>query len=261
VYRYFVELAYVGEAHAGWQRQKNAISVQQVVEETLSKVLRLPAVSVVGSGRTDTGVHARKQVFHVDLPQSINHPEDFLHRLNQALPKEIAFKSIQSVNADAHARFSAELRAYEYWLSLKPNPFLVNRAYFFYKSLHVDAMNEAARRLIGEHDFASFSKVNTDVHHFRCKVSRAEWVNHNEDMLIFHIAADRFLRGMVRAVVGTLLQVGLGKISISQFQAIIDAKDRKKAGQNAPAGGLYLTEVKYPDSIFNYSAGLANQNL
>lgn len=261
MYRYFVELAYVGEAYAGWQRQKNAISVQQVVEETLSKVLRLPAVSVIGSGRTDTGVHARKQVFHLDLPYQVDQTEDWLHRLNLALPKDIVFKAIFPVRQDAHSRFSAELRAYEYWLCSKPNPFLVNRAYFLFKLLDMNSMNKAANSMLGEHDFASFSKVNTDVNHFRCKVSGAEWVRANDDMLVFHIAADRFLRGMVRAVVGTLLQVGLGKISISQFEEIFAAKDRKKAGQNAPACGLYLTEVKYPDSIFDYSDGFANQNL
>jgi len=250
VFRYFVELGYDGEAYSGWQRQLNAISVQQVIEETLSKVLRLPAVTVLGSGRTDAGVHARKQVMHLDLPVEVKRPQEWIRRLNVALPQDIVLKSIRPVAPDAHARFGAELRAYEYWLSQVPDPFLRGRAHFLYQHLDFEAMNTASECLLGDQDFESFSKVHTDVNHFMCNVSRAEWKSSGQDLWVFHISADRFLRGMVRAIVGTLLQVGLSKITILQFEEIVASKSRKKAGQNAPACGLYLTEVKYPESLY-----------
>ncbi len=249
MFRYFVELAYDGEAYAGWQRQKNAIGVQQVIEETLSRVLRLPAFPVLGSGRTDTGVHARKQVMHLDLPFEVQHMATWVGRMNAALPNDIVLKRMKRVENEHHARFSAVLRAYEYWVSTARNPFLRGRSHFVYQPLDISAMNQAATFLLGEKDFTSFSKVHTDVNHFRCLLSRAEWVM-DDDKLVFHISADRFLRGMVRAVVGTLLEVGLARISPQDFESIVNDMDRKKAGQNAPACGLYLTEVKYPDFIF-----------
>jgi tRNA pseudouridine38-40 synthase len=245
--RFFFEITYNGTRYHGWQNQKNAVGVQQVVEDTLSKLLRRE-IAIVGSGRTDTGVHCIQQFFHADIEKEFN-MADLIHRLNAFLPKDIAIRNIFAVTPGAHARYDAYERSYEYKITRKKNPLLVGYAHYFFRDLDLTAMNKATTHLLGEHDFACFSKVHTDVNHFICDVKQAEWTAKG-DLLIFRITANRFLRGMVRAIVGTLLDVGTGKISLKQFEEILKSKDRKQAGMNAPAEGLYLTKVKYPRSVF-----------
>lgn len=245
--RYFFEIAYKGTNYAGWQSQPNAIGVQAVVENALSKLLRIE-VTILGSGRTDTGVHCEQQFFHVDVEQVIDEVS-FLGKINSFLPNDIAIRSIRLVNKEAHARFSATERAYEYRITLKKNPFLEGQALYYFKDTDIDLMNKAAAILVGVHDFEAFSKVKTDVNNFNCNLTRAEWVKEG-DRLIFHISANRFLRGMVRAIVGTLLEVGNGKLSLQDFKLILESKDRKQAGMNVAPHGLFLTNVVYPASIF-----------
>jgi tRNA pseudouridine38-40 synthase len=245
--RFFFEISYAGTRYHGWQNQANAIGVQHIVEDGLSKIFREP-VSIVGSGRTDTGVHCAQQFFHVDLDQKFEIPK-LLQQMNSFLPPDIAIRSIRAVKPDAHARYDARERSYEYHLTTLKNPLLVGRAYFCMKPVDFLLMNEAAALLLGEHDFESFSKVKTDVNHFVCHVKVARW-SERDHVWILTITANRFLRGMVRAIVGTLLDVGTGKISITDFQKIIKSRDRKKAGMNVPPEGLYLHRVKYPAHIF-----------
>jgi tRNA pseudouridine38-40 synthase len=244
--RYFFEITYDGVNYSGWQNQLNALGVQQVVEEALTKLLR-EKISIVGSGRTDTGVHCVQQFFHADIEKEFRHTE-LIQRLNSLLPRDIAIRSIVEVKPNAHARYDAIERSYDYHLTRKKNPLVVGRAYYFFKECDIALMNEAAAMLIGKHDFTSFSKVKTDVNHFECDMKKAKWLKKG-DLWIFTITANRFLRGMVRAIVGTLLDVGTKKISLKDFQSIIKSKDRKKAGMNVPAEGLYLTRVKYPKRI------------
>jgi tRNA pseudouridine38-40 synthase len=245
--RYFFEISYNGSNYHGWQNQANATGVQQIVEDALSKLMR-SKIEIVGSGRTDSGVHCRQQFFHADVEKEIS-TKDLMHRLNAFLPKDIAIHSIQKVKDDAHARYDARERSYEYHITTKKNPLLTGYSHYFFKPLDVELMNKAAKLLLGEHDFTSFSKVNTDVNHFICTIKKAKWTK-KDGLLIFEITANRFLRGMVRAIVGTLLDVGTKKISVHDFKEIIKGKDRKKAGMNVPAEGLFLTKVIYKKSIF-----------
>ncbi len=245
--RYFFEISYNGANYAGWQSQRNALGVQAVVEDAMTKILRTP-VTIVGSGRTDTGVHCEQQFFHTDLPGSFDGP-GLIRQLNSFLPKDIAIHSIRGVKADASARYDATERQYRYQITRVKNPFLEGLSWHYFKELDVDNMNRAASYIVGEHDFECFSKVKTDVNHFICHVRKAEWVEKG-DNLDFTIVANRFLRGMVRAVVGTLLDVGTGKITHREFISILESRDRKRAGQNVPACGLYLERVKYPRRIF-----------
>jgi len=243
--RYFLSLSYFGEAYHGWQRQPNALTVQEVVENALSTLMR-STLSIVGAGRTDTGVHAREIYAHFDTTAPI--PSDLVKRLNRFLPDDIAINDLYAVPEDAHARFSAVSRSYEYHIVRKKNPFYQNSAYLIQLPLNVDAMNEAAEMLKLYQDFECFSKSNTDVKTFNCKISSAFWKEEG-DLLIFKITADRFLRNMVRAIVGTLLDVGLGKLAPKDVKAIIKSKNRSEAGVSVPAKGLYLTRVEYPKSI------------
>jgi len=245
--RYFFEISYNGTCYHGWQNQANAIGVQQVVENALSKLLR-EKIEIVGSGRTDTGVHCIQQFFHADI-QSRFDPDSFLVRLNSFLPKDIAIQQIKRVKPEAHARYAAFERSYEYKITQVKNPFLTGYAYYFFKEVDVALMNQAATWLHGIRDFECFSKVKTDVNNFTCDIKKARW-NQKSGLLVFDITANRFLRGMVRAIVGTLLEVGSGKISVDEFEGIIKSKDRKQAGMNVPPEGLYLKEVKYPETIF-----------
>ncbi len=245
--RYFFEIAYHGKKYAGWQSQANATGIQSVVEDALTKILRT-TVKIVGSGRTDTGVHCEQQFFHTNIEKEFDR-QHLIVKLNSFLPGDIVIKSIHPVIPDAHARYSARERTYKYRITLCKNPFLNGMALHYFKSCNIQTMNEAASLLVGEHDFASFSKVKTDVNHFLCEIKLAQWKK-QKDELIFTITANRFLRGMVRAIVGTLLEVGEGKLSIQEFQNIIKSKDRKNAGANVAPYGLYLIEVKYPASIF-----------
>jgi tRNA pseudouridine38-40 synthase len=245
--RYFFEISYNGTHYHGWQNQSNAIGVQQIVEEGLTKVFR-EEISIVGSGRTDAGVHCVQQFFHADTHYKFD-ATGWIIKLNSILPRDIAIRSIQSVNPEAHARYDATERSYEYKITRVKDPLLTGYAYYFFRDLDIKTMNEAAALLVGMHDFKCFSKVKTDVNHFLCDLKKAHW-NQKDQLLVFSITANRFLRGMVRAIVGSLLDVGTGKTSVKDFQKIIDSQDRKNAGMNVPPEGLYLTQVKYPKKIF-----------
>jgi len=246
--RYFIELSYFGTDYRGWQIQRNAKSVQGVLNECLSLKLG-QKTETTGSGRTDAGVHARQQFahFNTDIPFELS---ELKYQLNCFLPSDISIQNISRVSEDAHARFDAEKRAYQYVITRDKDPFQQNLAYYFNPELDISLMNMAARELPGRTDFQSFSKVKTDVNHFECDISEAEWTKEGA-RLIFNISANRFLRGMVRAIVGTLLEVGQGRIDLSEFNNILDSKDRRMAGRSVPAHGLYLTRVKYPERIFN----------
>lgn len=245
--RYFFEIAYNGKNYAGWQSQANALGIQSVVEEALGKILRM-TVPITGSGRTDAGVHCEQQFFHADIPKDFDR-EALIQRLNSFLPRDISIQSVRRVRNDASARHQAIERSYQYRITRKKNPFLEGLAWHYFKSLDVERMNEAAAMLLGEHDFQCFSKVKTDVNHFICAIRKAEWKAEGA-RLEFTVTANRFLRGMVRAIVGTLLDVGTGKTSMKELHLIIHGKDRRKAGANVPPYGLYLTKVKYPARVF-----------
>jgi tRNA pseudouridine38-40 synthase len=245
--RFFLEIAYKGTAYHGWQIQKNAVSVQEVLNDTLSKILS-EKVATIGSGRTDTGVHALMQYVHLDSEKDLS--EDiYIYRFNKLLPPDISIKSICRVIEDANARFDAISRSYEYRIINFKDPFLQDLRYQFFNEVDVEKMNRAAALLLKKNNFESFSKVKTEVNHFLCKITRAEWIRNNEN-LTFFVSADRFLRGMVRTMVGTLLDVGSGKLSVKDFEDILDSKDRKRAGWAAPAQGLFYTRVEYPEHIF-----------
>jgi tRNA pseudouridine38-40 synthase len=240
--RYLLEISYNGTDFAGWQSQPNAIAVQELIERGLSTLLK-SKIDIVGSSRTDAGVHAIQQFahFNFDGPFDI---EDTAYRLNQILPFSIAIKNLKLVPDQFHARFDALSRAYVYKIIRKKDPFLQNMSFIFNVDLDVLKMNEACQLFNKYIDYQCFSKIHTDVLTFDCTILNAQWIQKN-DVLEFHIKANRFLRGMVRAIVGTLLQVGLGKLSIEQFEAIILSKNRKNAGAAVPAKGLFLTEVNY----------------
>lgn len=241
--RFFLQFSYNGTRYHGWQSQPNAITVQQTLNHALSVVLNQPDIQIMGAGRTDTGVHARQMFAHFDYENPIN-VKSTVHKLNSFLPKDIAVADIIPVSNEAHARFDATQRTYEYHIHLTKNVFLDELSWYYAKELEVEKMNQAANLLLNFTDFQCFSKVNTDVNTFNCKITQAFWEQKN-NQLIFTISADRFLRNMVRAIVGTLVDVGLGKISKNDFVAIIESKDRKRAGFSVPAHGLYLTEIKY----------------
>ena len=245
--RYFIEIAYNGTNYFGWQRQPDAISVEEVLEKVLSTLLR-KELKVVGAGRTDAGVHAKQLFAHFDF-EEIEDIDQLVFRLNSFLPKDISIKNIFSVTEDAHARFNASEREYQYVISLEKNPFTEGFAYQINQKPNLEAMNEAAATLLDYQDFQCFSRSNTDVKTYHCSIKKAFWKEENKQ-LIFTIAADRFLRNMVRAIVGTLLDVGFGKTSLEDFHEIINKKSRVNAGSSAPANGLYLTRVIYPEEIF-----------
>lgn len=213
----------------------------------MSKLFR-EKIEITGSGRTDTGVHCEQQFFHCEIEKAFDEGL-YIQKLNSFLPKDIAIHSIRKVKDNASARYDAVERSYRYEITRCKNVFLEGLAWHFFKDVDVQTMNQAAALLIGEHDFECFSKVKTDVNHFICDIKKAEW-KEADNRLIFNITANRFLRGMVRAIVGTLLDVGTGKIPVRDFQSIIRSRDRKKAGANVPPYGLYLMKVKYPQSVF-----------
>jgi len=244
--RYFIQLQYKGTDYHGWQKQPNATTVQECLEKALSTYLRTN-ISITGSGRTDSGVHAHIQVAHFDYTPNLDERET-VYRLNALLPHDIVVNRLYAVSEDAHARFSPEARAYQYFLSDKRTPFREGLYYYFSKKLDFEVMNQAAKLLYRFRDFESFSKVHTDVHTFHCNITEAYWREENETA-IFYIKADRFLRGMVRTIVGTLIDVGLHKIDCHDFENIILQKNRKKAGRAVPAEGLFLWEVNYPPEV------------
>lgn len=269
-FRYFVVLSYCGTKYCGWQIQENAITVQYIVNDAFSKFFRAP-VDVVGAGRTDTGVHAMNYIAHFELDKQIlecDYPH-ILYKINAILPKDIAVHQICSVSNVAHARFSALLRTYHYYVTLQKDVFSQNRMLYCARDLDIQKMNEAGSYLIGNKDFTSFSKLHTDVTNNLCTVVRADWhvfgnnfpatqstsmlslqMSNSTPNLVFTIVANRFLRNMVRAIVGTLLDVGKGKISVNEFKQILDEMNRSKASSSAPAHGLYLVNIEYPKEIF-----------
>ena len=247
--RYFIYLAYDGTAYHGWQRQPNGLSVQERIEEALSLLLRRET-AVTGAGRTDAGVHARLMVAHADLPTLLPTPEEWVHRLNRLLPSDIVIYRICPVRADAHSRFDALSRTYHYYIACRKDPFQGRYRWVMDgKWLDIDRMNEAASHLLRYTDFTSFSKLHTDVKTNNCRITRAGWSLTGND-LVFEITADRFLRNMVRAIVGTLVDVGRGKLSVADFCAIIEARDRCKAGTSAPGNALFLTDITYSEELF-----------
>lgn len=247
--RYFIHLSYDGSAYYGWQIQDNALTVQQKIEEALSLLTNTP-LSITGCGRTDTGVHARNFYAHFNYQsQDIGQLGKLTHRLNRFLPNDIAIYSIKRVNNEAHARFSAQWRSYTYYINLAKNPFNRGYAWQQHRQPDLDLMEQACKVLLQTTDFTSFSKLHTQTATNNCKVVEAYWQQEG-DLLTFNIKADRFLRNMVRAIVGTLWKVGLQQISIEQFQALINKKDRCEAGMSVPAQGLFLENVEYPPDVF-----------
>ena len=246
--RYFVYLAYDGKNYCGWQLQPNGISVQQIIEQSLSVLLQMPT-SVTGAGRTDAGVHARWMAAHFDTAVPDLDTDSLTERLNGILPQDIAIHRIVPVRFDAHARFDALSRTYQYFVSYRKDPFGRDYVYRIKKPLDMERMNEAAQILFEYSDFTSFSKLHTDTKTNRCRILKAEWRQEN-DRLVFTIQADRFLRNMVRSIVGTLLDAGRGKLSLEAFRAIIESKNRSQAGTSAPAHALFLTDIEYPETVF-----------
>lgn len=247
--RYFLKIAYDGTNFHGWQRQPNASSIQETIEDALSLILQR-RVEIVGAGRTDTGVHARELYAHFDT-DVIEDPSRFLNSLNRLIGKEIAVSKLLPVKPDAHARFDAISRSYEYFVHFDKNPFDYRFSHRMHRTPDVSLMNDAAEILLTTEDFTSFAKLHSDSKTNICKVTNAHWSFETGNcQLVFRISADRFLRNMVRAIVGTLLEVGTGKISIEDFKDIISEKNRCAAGISMPANGLFLSRVVYPKEIF-----------
>ena len=240
--RYFIELAYKGTGYHGWQYQPEANSVQETLNKALSLLLKT-SIDIVGAGRTDTGVHARQMYAHFDFDTEIDVPQ-LVHKLNSFLPKDIVIFDILKVADDAHARFDATKRTYEYHIHTIKDAFDNDGSYQFQLQLDIDKMNEACALLFTHTDFECFSKTNTDVRTFNCAIFEANW-KQDGTKVVFTIAADRFLRNMVRAIVGTMINIGTGKISLPDFERIIESKDRSQAGFSVPAHGLYLTKIEY----------------
>ena len=245
VKRYFIEIAYNGTAYHGWQIQKNALSVQEFVNKVLSTLCRQD-IETLGCGRTDTGVHARQLFAHVDIPADIDvlNPQ-FLLSMNSMLPFDIVVKRFIKVAPDAHARFDATMRSYQYHIHFIKDPFLHNLSWLLRDKPDLALMNQAAAILMEYQDFSCFSKSNTKTLTNNCLIQRAEWVK-TENGIAFHISADRFLRNMVRAIVGTLIKVGKKEMEVQDIRKVIDSKNRSVAGESVAACGLYLTEVIYP---------------
>ena len=246
--RYFVELRYDGAAYCGWQRQPDMPTVQQTIEQALTKLLR-KQTEIVGAGRTDTGVNASYYVAHFDTDSQIDSTL-VLYKLNMMLPKDIAVFSISAVSETAHARFDALEREYTYFISQTKNPFRRHSAWLYYVQLDIDAMNEAAAKLMNYSDFTSFAKLNSNNKTNICRIMDAHWSVEDDGILRFTIRADRFLRNMVRSIVGTLVDVGRGRYSVEEFCKIVEARDLRLSSAGAPAQGLFLSDVVYDKEIF-----------
>jgi len=245
--RYFIQLSYDGTNYHGWQIQPNGISVQETVEKALSVVAR-EAVLLTGAGRTDAGVHASFYVAHFDVENQNLDNDKIIHNLNCLLPADIAIQYIYKVPSEAHARFDATSRTYKYYIVKAKDPFHRHYAAKEARVPDLAKMNKAAQKLFIYTDFTSFSKLGTDVKTNNCKVDLAQWVDEG-DRYVFTVRADRFLRNMVRAIVGTLLEVGFGKLTIDQFCEVIEARNRNAAGTSVPAKGLFLIDIGYPDTL------------
>ncbi|MBP6180370.1 tRNA pseudouridine(38-40) synthase TruA [Flavobacterium sp.] len=250
--RYFIKLAYNGTHYHGWQYQPNAASVQETMNKAFSVLLNTE-INLMGAGRTDTGVHAKEMFAHFDFEKPFDIP-NLVHKLNSYLPKDIVIYTIIAVHDEAHTRFDATKRTYEYHINTFKDVFSQEQSWYFHQKLDVDLMNEAAKLLFNFTDFQCFSKVNTDVNTFDCTIFEAYWTRGKAEQgadkqengnLIFTISANRFLRNMVRAIVGTLVNIGLHKITLDDFIAIVESKNRDKAGFSVPAHGLYLTKIEY----------------
>lgn len=239
--RYFIEVAYKGSAYAGFQVQENAPTVQAAVEKALGIFFKMP-FSLTGSSRTDAGVHALQNYFHFDSLLEIT--DKVIYNLNAILPADITIKSIRPMPADAHCRFDATSREYRYYVYDKKNPFLAGRAYFFPYPLELSLLKTAAKVIQEYEDFTSFSKRNTQVKNFRCQILESDWYIEN-DCVVYYVKANRFLRGMVRGLVGTMLQVGRGKTDIAGFRNIIESKNCSNADFSVPGHGLFLCQVHY----------------
>ena len=241
--RYFITLSFDGTAYHGWQIQPHSVSVQEELQKALSTLLRMP-VEVVGAGRTDTGVHARKMLSHFDINAELD-CQQLVYKLNKLLPRDIAVQHVEQVSDDMHARFSAKSRTYHYYVHLGKNPFLRSYSWQLYGNPDFELMNKAAVVLMEYMDFTSFSKVNTDTKTNDCTITEAHWDRVGEEQWRFTITANRFLRNMVRAIVGTLMEVGRGRMTIEQLRQVIEAKDRCRAGDSVPGNALFLVDVKY----------------
>jgi tRNA pseudouridine38-40 synthase len=248
--RYFIYISYKGTSYHGWQVQPNSVTVQKILDEALSTILN-EKISTFGAGRTDTGVHASVFCAHFDTvaPDPLS-KKNLIYRLNRFLPKDISVSRILKVVPDAHARFSAISRTYRYNISKTKNPFWDDSSWFIHGKTDINAMNEVCGLLLNYNDFTSFCRLHSDTKTNLCRVFYAVW-EEADDRLVFTIKADRFLRNMVRALVGTMVEVGAGKMSSKQFEEIIQAKDRCKAGRSAPAKGLFLMDIEYPEEIFS----------
>lgn len=241
--RYFITFSYDGTAYHGWQIQPHSVTVQEELQKALSTLMRKP-MEVVGAGRTDTGVHARKMIAHFDHDEVLDCPQ-LVYKLNKLLPRDIAVQHVEPVADDMHARFSAKSRTYHYYVHLDKNPFLRSYSWQVYGNPDFELMNRAARVLMEYKDFTSFSKVNTDTKTNDCTITEARWDRVGEDRWRFTVTANRFLRNMVRAIVGTLMEVGRGRMTIEQLRSVIEAKDRCRAGDSVPGNALFLVEVLY----------------
>ncbi len=247
--RYFIELSYLGKAYCGWQRQPDAPTVQQTLEEGLTTLLRQP-VEVVGAGRTDTGVNASFYVAHFDTMEPIADLEALCYKLNRTLPHDLAIFRIRPVRPEAHARFDARIRAYRYYLSPHKSPFTRELVWQYYVELDVEKMNRAAAHLLKTEDFTTFAKLGSNNHTNICHLTEARWTIEESGVLCFTIRADRFLRNMVRSIVGTLVDVGRGRHTVEEFCRRVDARDLSLASAGAPPQGLYLSEVGYDEEIY-----------
>ena len=239
--KYKLVISFDGTSYHGWQKQKNALSIQDILDKSLSMIFK-QKIETIGCGRTDTGVHARKFTLHFETSKKL--PFTFLYNLNSVLPPDIAVHTCSRVNKNFNARFSATRREYRYFIHFEKNPFLINKSNLQYKIPDIEKMNQACKVLEKYNDFESFSKKGSDNKTTICKIYEAKWIK-RKNQYIFIISADRFLRNMVRAIVGTMLDIGNGKTNIEQFEKIIQSKNRKNSSTSAPAAGLYLWDIKY----------------
>ena len=246
--RYFIYFSYNGKFYHGWQKQKNSVTVQEKIEESLTILLK-NNIKVIGAGRTDTGVHAKEMVAHFDIDKYFENPNNLIFKLNQFLSNDISVKSLKSVKKNAHARFDAISRTYKYYIYKEKDVFSEEYGYHLNYSLNIKNINEAIKIIINNKDFKCFTKSKTDVTNYLCNILDSKWIEFDKKY-VFEITANRFLRNMVRSIVGTLIDVGSGKKSINDFNEIINSQDRSMAGYSVPAKGLFLTNVNYPKEIF-----------
>ncbi len=247
--RFFITLSYHGKSYHGWQKQPNAVTVQETVENCFYKIFQ-EKVKLVGAGRTDTGVHARQFIAHFDLDTDFN-TQHLVYKLNRMLPADISVKALHRVASDAHARFDALTREYKYYISTQKDPFKAEFSALVKRKINIEAMNQAADLLKSHRDFQCFSKVKTDVKTYHCHIKTAYWKREG-NQLVFTIVANRFLRNMVRAIVGTLLEIGIGQRSLEDLKSTLESKNRNRAGKSVVAKGLFLHRIEYPKSITKF---------